>query len=124
MKLFGNLFQYVYSSLYDKKKLEQSAKNPQNYAIESNESFVFEQNPIEIDIFNAEEKKEIKERVEGRKKKRQEVAEKNKVPKRQKKVEKEKEDEQELWARLRTLNKEFKNINKSKKKAKDMSNCK
>ena len=34
-----------------------------------------------------------------------------------KKVEKEKKDEQQLWARLKTLNKELKNINESKKKA-------
>ena len=37
--------------------------------------------------------------------------------KRQKKAEKEKKDEKELWARLKILDKEFKNINKSKKKA-------
>lgn len=35
-----------------------------------------------------------------------------------KKVEEEKEDKQELWAPLKTLIKEFKNINESKKKGK------
>ena len=56
---------------------EQSGKNPKNYTIERNESFAFEQKPIEIDIFNDEEEKEINERVEKRKNKQQEVAEKN-----------------------------------------------
>ena len=88
---------------------------------ERNESFVFEQKPMKIDMFNDEEEKEIKERIEKRKKKRQEVAEKNKALKQQKQAEKEKEVEQELWAKLKTLNKEFKNINESKKKAKKMS---
>ena len=101
-----------------KKKLEQSGKNPQNYKFERNELFVFEQKPIEINMFNDEEEKETKERVEKIKKKRQEVAEKNKVLEWRKKAKKEREDEQELWSWLKTLNKEFKNINGRKKKAK------
>ena len=139
---FRNIFQYVYSNVYpevyfstkrrgfdlrsifhlvfktnkDKKRLEQSGKNPQNYTIERNESFVFKQKPIEIDTFNDEEEEKIKERVEKRKKKRQEVAEKNKALKQQKNAEKEKEDEKELWARLKTLNEEFNNRNLTKKK--------
>ena len=56
---------------------EQSGKNPKNYTIERNELFAFEQKPIENDIFNDEEEKEINERVEKRKNKQQEVAEKN-----------------------------------------------
>ena len=59
-----------------KKKLEQSAKNCQNYTIERNESFAFVQKLIEIDMFDDEEEKEIKDRVGKRKKKRQQVAEK------------------------------------------------
>ena len=55
---------------------EQSGKNPKNYTIERNESFAFEQKPIEIDMFNDAEEKEINERVEKRKNKQQEVAEK------------------------------------------------
>ena len=56
---------------------EQLGKNPKNQTIERNESFAFEQKPIEIDMFNDDEEKEINERVEKRKKKQQEVAEKN-----------------------------------------------
>ena len=41
------------------KKIEQSGKNPQNYAVERNESFSFEQKPIEINIFNNDEEAEI-----------------------------------------------------------------
>ena len=51
-----------------KKNVEQSGKNPQNYAVGRNESFSFDQNPLEINIFNDEEEAEIK-----RKMKRQEV---------------------------------------------------
>ena len=56
-----------------KKNVEQSGKNPQNYAVGRNESFSFDQNPLEINIFNDEEEAEIKKRVEKRKMKRQEV---------------------------------------------------
>ena len=52
-----------------KKKLEQSGKNRQNYTIERNESFAFVQKLIEIDMFDDEEEKEIKDRVGKRKKK-------------------------------------------------------
>lgn len=56
-----------------KKNVEQSGKNPQNYAVGRNESFSFDQDPLEINIFNDEEEAEIKKRVEKRKIKRQEV---------------------------------------------------
>ena len=59
-----NTFHLVFKTYKDKKKLEQSGKNLQNYTFERNESFVFEQKPIKIDMFNDEEEKEIKERVE------------------------------------------------------------
>ena len=78
---------------------------------EKNETCSFEQKPIEIDIFNDEEEKEVKERVGKRKTKRQEVAKKNKLLKRKKKVEENKEDEKEMWERLRKIKKEFKDIN-------------
>ena len=58
-----NKFHLVFKTYKDKKKLEQSGKNLQNYTFERNESFVFEQKPIKIDMFNDEEEKEIKERV-------------------------------------------------------------
>ena len=63
-------------------------------------SFEYKQKPIKIDDFNDEEEKLIKERVEKRKRKRQEVAEKNKALKRQKKVQKEKIEEADLWKGL------------------------
>lgn len=47
-----------------------------------------------------------------------EVAEKNKVLKRQKKAGKEKIEEVEFWQQLKTVNKEFKNINNVKKRPK------
>ena len=115
---FKNIFQYVYSCLYPevyclterrgfdlkstfqlvfktykdrKKKIEQSSgKNLQNYVVERHESFQQGQKPVKIDDFNNEEEKIIKERVEKRKKKRKQVAEKNKVLKRPKKTRKEK----------------------------------
>ena len=60
-------------------------KNPQNYEVERQTSFEHEQKLVKIDDFNDEEEKIIKERVEKRKKKRQDVAEKNKALKRKKK---------------------------------------
>ena len=65
----------LFKTYKDKKKLVQSVKNRQNSTIERNESFAFVQKLIEIDMFDDEEEKEIIERVEKRKKKRQEVAE-------------------------------------------------
>lgn len=51
-------FQLVFKT--EIKKIEQLAKNPQNYTVERNESFSFEQKPVEIDIFNNEEEDKIK----------------------------------------------------------------
>ena len=48
---------------YKKKKLEQLGKNPQNYTAERNESFVFEQKPIEFDIRNDEEEKRLRKEL-------------------------------------------------------------
>ena len=54
--------------------------------VERHESFQHEQKPVKIDAFKDEDEKIIKERVEKGKEKRQEVAEKNKVLKRQKRA--------------------------------------
>lgn len=62
-------------------------------------------------ILNDEEEKIIKGQVEGSWKK-------NKVLKRQKKADKEKIEEVEFWQQLKTVNKEFKNINNVKKRPK------
>ena len=68
------------------KKIKQTEKIPQNYQAKQHDSFVFEQKPVEIDVFNDDKEKEVKERVKKkRKKKGEEVAEKNKPLKRQKK---------------------------------------
>ena len=64
-----SMFQLVFKTYKDKKKIEQTGKNPQNYQVERRKSFEHEQKPIEIDIFNNEEKIEAKDRVEKRKKK-------------------------------------------------------
>ena len=54
-------------------------KNPNNYESIRNETNIYEQKPINIDDFNKAEEAEVKERVEKRKQKRREVAEKNKL---------------------------------------------
>ena len=143
LRQFKNIFQYVYSCVYpdvycsterrgfhlkstfqlvfktykDKKKLSR-LENPQYYQTERCESFEYKQKPIKIDGFNNEEDKLIKERVEKRKRKRQEVVEKNKSLKRHKKAEKEKIEKAELWKQLKTVNTEFKKINDAKKRLK------
>ena len=103
---YKNIFQYVYSNVFpeiycatekrgfdvksnfhiifktykDKKQLERSmGKNPNNYESIRNETNIYERKPINIDDFNKAEEAEVKERVEKRKQKRREVAEKNKL---------------------------------------------
>ena len=51
-------------------------KNPQNHENVRNKTEVYEQKPIEIDDFNEAEENKIKKRIENRKIKREEVAEK------------------------------------------------
>ena len=108
---YKNIFQYVYSNVFpeiycstekrsfdlksnfhtifktykDKKKLDSSlGKNPENYESIRNETNIYEQNPINIDDFNKIEEKKVKERVEKRKQKRRDVAEKKKLLKKKK----------------------------------------
>ena len=59
-------------------------KNHENYKNEHTERNIFEQKPIKIDDFNEAEEKEVKEQIEKRKMKRREVAEKNKLLKKEK----------------------------------------
>ena len=75
--------------------------------VERHESFQHKQKPVKIDDFKDEDEKIIKEWVEKRKEKWQEVAEKNKALKRQKRAQKEKIEEAQLWKWLKTVNKEF-----------------
>lgn len=113
-------FQLVFKT--EIKKIEQLAKNPQNYTVERNESFSFDQKPVEIDIFNNEEEDKIKKygwkkkketSRSGRKKEAYETT--------KKKAEREKEEEKELWSRLKTLNKDFKDVNENKNNQKKLS---
>ena len=67
------------------------------------------------DDFNEAEEKEVKEHAGKRKMKRREVAEKNTLLKK-KEQEKNKEDEKEMWIRLKELNKELKDVSEHKKK--------
>ena len=59
------------SKLAKIKKIEQFGKNPQNYKNAHGETLVFEQKTIKIDYFNEAEEKEVKERVEKRKLKKE-----------------------------------------------------
>ena len=56
-------------------------KNPQNYEGVCNKISVYQQKPIKIDDFNKAEEKQIKERIEI---KRREIAENNKLFKKKK----------------------------------------
>ena len=77
-------FHTIFKTYKDKKKMEFLGKNPQNYKDICNEKCVYEQKPVKIDDFNEAKEKEVKERVEKRKAKRREVAEKNKLFKKRK----------------------------------------
>ena len=60
-------------------------KNPENYESICNETYFYEQKPIHVDDFNEVEEKEVKERFEKRKQRRQEVAKKNQTVEKKKK---------------------------------------
>ena len=71
-------------------------KNPDNYESIRNETNIYEQKPINIDDFNEAKETEIKKRVEKRKQKRREVAEKNKLLKKKRKQEETKIKEKDM----------------------------
>ena len=58
-------------------------KNPRNYESIKKETNIYEQKPINIDDFNEAEEAEVKQ-LEKRKQKRREIAEKNKLSKKEK----------------------------------------
>ena len=62
-------------------------KNSDNYESIRNETNINEQKPININDFNEAKEAEIKKRIEKRKQKRREVAEKNKLFKKKRKQE-------------------------------------
>ena len=68
-------------------------------------------NQSKLTFLMMKKKKKSRKGLEKKTTKRQEVAEKNKLLKRKKKVEDNKEDEKEMWERLRKIKKEFKDIN-------------
>ena len=74
----------MFKTYKDKKNIEILGKNPNNYEGAHDETHVYVQKPIKIDEFSEAEEKEVKERVEKRKIKRREVAEKNKLLKKRK----------------------------------------
>ena len=53
------------------KKIKQTEKNPQNYQAKQHDSFVFEQKLVEIDVFNDDKEKEVKERVKKKERKKE-----------------------------------------------------
>ena len=70
-------FHIIFKTYRDKKKWEVSLrKTPKNYKAIRNEKSIYEQKPINIDEFNDIEEDEVRERVQKRKEKRREVAEK------------------------------------------------
>ena len=50
--------------------------NPENYESIDNKTYTYEQKPINVADFNEVEEKQVKERIEKQKPKRQEVVEK------------------------------------------------
>ena len=50
--------------------MEHLAKEPSNFTKERNETFKFEQKPLEIDDFNDAEEEEVNEKIEKRKEKK------------------------------------------------------
>ena len=97
-------FHIIFKTYKDKKQLE-------NYESIRNETCTY------VDDFNKVKEKEVKGKVEKRKQKWGEVAEKNKLLKKRKQEES-KVKEKEMWKRLSELNKEFNEIKKSKKDSK------
>ena len=74
---------------------------------------MYEQKLVKVDDFSETEEKQVKEKIEKRK--RWEVAENNKLfLKKEKKQEKDKEKEKAMWKRLGELNQEFKDIKEHK----------
>ena len=71
-------------------------KNSDNYESIRNETNINEQKPININDFNEAKEAEIKKRVEKRKQKRREVAEKNKLLKKKRKQEETKIKEKDM----------------------------
>ena len=70
---------------------------------------------METDSFNEIEDEKMRVKIEKRKQKRRELAEKNKVLKQRKRRDENEAEEKQLWERLDSLNKEFKAVKDIKK---------
>ena len=98
---FKSNFHIIFKTYTDKKQLEIFlGKNPDNYETTRNGTCVFEQKPIKVENFSKIEQRQVKERVEKRKQKRREVAEKNKLLKKK----------GENWRKIRKKKKKCKNV--------------
>ena len=73
---------------------------------------------METDSFNEIEDEKMRVKIEKRKQKRRELAEKNKALKQRKRRDENEAEEKQLWERLDSLNKEFKAVKDIKKKRK------
>ena len=73
---------------------KQLGKDPSDFSKEKSERFKFEQKSIGINAFNKLEEKKIKEKIEKRRQKRRELAEKNKALKPNKEREQEQIEEE------------------------------
>ena len=70
---------------------------------------------METDSFNEIEDEKMRVKIEKRKQKRRESAEKNKALKQRKRRDENEAEEKQLWERLDSLNKEFKAVKDIKK---------
>ena len=116
-----NNFHIMFKTYKDKMQMRSMGKSPNNYENIRKETNIYEQKPVNIDKSNDSEEADVKEQVEKRKNKWREVAEKNKLLKKNRKAEENKIKEKDMWERLSKLNSEFKDIKKAKKEAKKMS---
>ena len=80
----NNTFHVMFKTYKEKKNIEGLGKNPQNYENAGDETYVYEQKSIKMDDFNETEGKKVKEHIEKRQINRREVAEKNKLKKKEK----------------------------------------
>ena len=69
----------MFKTYKDKMQIRSMGKSPNNYENIRKETNIYEQRPVNIDKFNDSEETDVKEQVEKRKNKRREVAEKNKL---------------------------------------------
>ena len=91
------------------------------FDLKSNEINIYEQKPINVDDFNEVEEKEVKNMQKNKNKKGERQPRKITCLKKKRKQEATKIKEKDMWKRLSQLNNEFKEIKKSNKDAKKMS---